>query len=160
MNYNINCLYPSSYLVCERVTVLVGCWGSPRSPWTAEACWSKKMKVGARGRGREWREEKGKREGREGGRGSGGIVVTLQCTDSVMVVYREVGKITSSSSSSSPPCSQILVCAPSNIAVDQLTEKIHRTGLKVVRLCAKSREAIDSPVSFLALHNQVRAHPG
>ena len=47
------------------------------------------------------------------------------------------------------------MCAPSNIAVDQLTEKIHKTGLKVVRLCAKSREAIDSPVSFLALHNQV-----
>ena len=57
-------------------------------------------------------------------------------------------------------CSQILVCAPSNIAVDQLTEKIHRTGLKVVRLCAKSREAIDSPVSFLALHHQVMAHTG
>ena len=56
--------------------------------------------------------------------------------------------------------SQILVCAPSNIAVDQLTEKIHRTKLKVVRLCAKSREAIDSPVSFLSLHNQVLKHPG
>ena len=52
------------------------------------------------------------------------------------------------------------MCAPSNIAVDQLTEKIHRTKLKVVRLCTKSREAIDSPVSFLALHNQVRAHTG
>ncbi|CAG5115158.1 unnamed protein product [Candidula unifasciata] len=51
----------------------------------------------------------------------------------------------------------VLVCAPSNIAVDQLTEKIHKTGLKVVRLCAKSREAIDSPVSFLALHNQIRS---
>lgn len=50
----------------------------------------------------------------------------------------------------------VLVCAPSNIAVDQLTEKIHMTGLKVVRLCAKSREAISSPVSFLALHNQLR----
>lgn len=50
----------------------------------------------------------------------------------------------------------VLVCAPSNTAVDQLTEKIHLTGLKVVRLCAKSREAIDSPVSFLALHNQIR----
>ena len=25
----------------------------------------------------------------------------------------------------------MLVCAPSNIAVDQLTEKIHKTGLKV-----------------------------
>lgn len=51
---------------------------------------------------------------------------------------------------------QILVCAPSNIAVDQLTEKLHRTGLKVVRLCAKSREAVATSVSFLALHNQVR----
>lgn len=50
----------------------------------------------------------------------------------------------------------VLVCAPSNIAVDQLTEKIHRTKLKVIRVCAKSREAIDSPVSFLALHNQIR----
>uniref|UniRef100_A0AAG5D4A6 DNA helicase n=1 Tax=Anopheles atroparvus TaxID=41427 RepID=A0AAG5D4A6_ANOAO len=50
----------------------------------------------------------------------------------------------------------ILVCAPSNTAVDQLTEKIHRTNLKVVRVCARSREAIDSPVSFLALHNQIR----
>ncbi|KAF5352328.1 hypothetical protein D9757_014293 [Collybiopsis confluens] len=27
---------------------------------------------------------------------------------------------------------QVLVCAPSNVAVDQLTEKIHSTGLKVV----------------------------
>lgn len=50
----------------------------------------------------------------------------------------------------------VLVCAPSNTAVDQLTEKIHRTNLKVVRVCAKSREVIDSPVSFLALHNQIR----
>ncbi|KAK7492584.1 hypothetical protein BaRGS_00016250, partial [Batillaria attramentaria] len=51
----------------------------------------------------------------------------------------------------------VLVCAPSNIGVDHLTEKIHKTGLKVVRLCAKSRETIDSPVSFLALHNQIRS---
>ena len=56
--------------------------------------------------------------------------------------------------------SPVLVCAPSNIAVDQLTEKIHRTGLKVVRLCAKSREAVSSPVSFLALHNQIRKMDG
>jgi len=51
----------------------------------------------------------------------------------------------------------VLVCAPSNTAVDQLTLKIHQTGLKVVRLMAKSREAINSPVSFLALHNQLRS---
>lgn len=50
---------------------------------------------------------------------------------------------------------QVLVCAPSNVAVDQLTEKIHHTGLKVVRVTAKSREALDSPVSFLTLHDQV-----
>ncbi|XP_021948594.1 regulator of nonsense transcripts 1 [Folsomia candida] len=50
----------------------------------------------------------------------------------------------------------VLVCAPSNTAVDQLTEKIHQTGLKVVRLCAKSREGLDSSVAFLSLHNQIR----
>ena len=43
----------------------------------------------------------------------------------------------------------ILVCAPSNTAVDQLTEKIERTGLKVVRLCAKSREAIGKLIANL-----------
>ena len=50
---------------------------------------------------------------------------------------------------------QVLVCAPSNVAVDHLCDKIHQTGLKVVRLAAKSREALDSSVAFLALHNQV-----
>jgi len=52
--------------------------------------------------------------------------------------------------------SQVLVCAPSNVAVDQLTEKIHSTGLKVVRLAAKSREAVSSSVDFLTLHTLVR----
>ncbi|CAM6082950.1 unnamed protein product [Calypogeia fissa] len=51
---------------------------------------------------------------------------------------------------------QVLVCAPSNVAVDQLAEKISATGLKVVRLCAKSREAVTSPVEHLTLHYQVR----
>lgn len=51
---------------------------------------------------------------------------------------------------------QVLVCAPSNVAVDQLCERIHRTGLKVVRLTAKSREDVESSVNFLALHEQVR----
>ncbi|KAJ3327492.1 hypothetical protein HDU76_011708 [Blyttiomyces sp. JEL0837] len=50
---------------------------------------------------------------------------------------------------------QVLVCAPSNVAVDQLAEKIHQTGLKVVRVMAKSREELDSPISFLSLHDQV-----
>lgn len=52
--------------------------------------------------------------------------------------------------------SQVLVCAPSNVAVDQLCERIHHTGLKVVRLTAKSREDVESSVGFLALHEQVR----
>lgn len=51
---------------------------------------------------------------------------------------------------------QVLVCAPSNVAVDQLCERIHRTGLKVVRLTAKSREDVESSVGFLSLHQQVR----
>jgi regulator of nonsense transcripts 1 len=51
--------------------------------------------------------------------------------------------------------SQVLVCAPSNVAVDQLTEKIHKTGLKVVRMCAKSREAVSTSVDFLTLHKLV-----
>ncbi|KAG8760807.1 hypothetical protein FRC14_001835 [Serendipita sp. 396] len=53
---------------------------------------------------------------------------------------------------------QVLVCAPSNVAVDQLTEKIHITGLKVVRLTAKSREELESSVAFLSLHRQVANH--
>lgn len=52
---------------------------------------------------------------------------------------------------------QIFVCAPSNIVVDQLAEKIHNSGLKVVRICSKSREAVSSNVDFLTLHNQVRS---
>ena len=50
---------------------------------------------------------------------------------------------------------QVCVCAPSNVAVDQLAEKIHQTGLKVVRLSAKSREAVASSVEVLTLHFQV-----
>lgn len=51
--------------------------------------------------------------------------------------------------------SQVLVAAPSNVAVDQLAEKICATGLKVVRVCAKSRESLGSPVEHLTLHYQV-----
>jgi hypothetical protein len=55
-----------------------------------------------------------------------------------------------------PPPSQVLVVAPSNIAVDQLAERVAATGLKVVRLQAKSREAVTGPVEQLTLHYQVR----
>ena len=50
---------------------------------------------------------------------------------------------------------QVLVTAPSNVAVDQLTEKIAATGLKVVRLASKTREATTSSVDHLCLHIMV-----
>lgn len=50
---------------------------------------------------------------------------------------------------------QILVTAPSNVAVDQLTEKIAATGLRVVRLASKTREATSSSVDHLCLHIMV-----
>jgi regulator of nonsense transcripts 1 len=53
---------------------------------------------------------------------------------------------------------QVLVCAPSNVAVDQLAEKIEKTGLRVVRVSAKSRESSElSNVEHLCLHNLVRS---
>ena len=51
---------------------------------------------------------------------------------------------------------QVLVTAPSNIAVDHLAERIALAGLKIVRLQAKSREAVAGPVEHLTLHYQVR----
>ena len=55
---------------------------------------------------------------------------------------------------------KVLVCAPSNIAADQLSEKIEKIGLKVVRVCAKSRESISTRVEHLSLHNQMRKLEG
>eukprot|EP00392_Amoebophrya_sp_AT5.2_P007086 g7100.t1 len=55
----------------------------------------------------------------------------------------------------SPQHAQVLVCAPSNIAVDQLAEKLHKTGLSVVRVVAKSREHIATNVEYLCLHKQI-----
>lgn len=43
---------------------------------------------------------------------------------------------------------QVLVCAPSNIAVDQLTEKIHRSGLKVIILMPKHENRIIKNYKF------------
>mmetsp|Transcript_36703 Transcript_36703/g.80318 ORF Transcript_36703/g.80318 Transcript_36703/m.80318 type:complete len:1068 (+) Transcript_36703:116-3319(+) len=47
---------------------------------------------------------------------------------------------------------QVLVTAPSNVAVDQLTEKIAATGLRVVRLASKTREQVTSTIDHLCLH--------
>jgi hypothetical protein len=51
---------------------------------------------------------------------------------------------------------QVLVAAPSNIAVDHLAERVALTGLRVVRVQAKSREEVASPVEALTLAYQVR----
>merc|ERR1712216_647168 len=51
--------------------------------------------------------------------------------------------------------SQILVSAPSNVAVDQLAKKISHTGLKVVRLTPKSTEILESSVKHLRLQYKV-----
>ena len=51
---------------------------------------------------------------------------------------------------------QVLVCAPSNVAVDQLTEKIHATGVMVVRVQAKTREHMEElSVNSLCLHTMI-----
>jgi regulator of nonsense transcripts 1 len=50
---------------------------------------------------------------------------------------------------------QVLVTAPSNVAVDHLTEKIAASGLRVVRLASKTREATSSSVDHLCLHIMV-----
>ena len=56
---------------------------------------------------------------------------------------------------------QVLVTAPSNVAVDQLTEKIAATGLRVVRMASKTREAgVSSSVDHLCLHVMVPAAAG
>lgn len=54
----------------------------------------------------------------------------------------------------------MLVVAPSNIAVDHLAERIAQTGLRVVRLQARSREAVATTVEHLTLHYQVRGGAG
>ncbi|KAH9251065.1 hypothetical protein BASA81_011125 [Batrachochytrium salamandrivorans] len=53
--------------------------------------------------------------------------------------------------------SPVLVCAPSNVAVDHLAERINQTGVRVVRLSAKSREHIESKVEHLTLHHMIDA---
>ncbi|KAA6411769.1 MAG: regulator of nonsense transcripts 1 protein, partial [Trebouxia sp. A1-2] len=54
------------------------------------------------------------------------------------------------------PQSPTSLQSPSNVAVDHLAEKLDQTGLKVVRVAARSREAISSNVEHLTLHYQVR----
>jgi regulator of nonsense transcripts 1 len=51
---------------------------------------------------------------------------------------------------------QVLCAATSNVAVDHLATRIAKTGLKVVRVFAKSREDLPSDAADLGLHTLVR----
>ncbi|ADM12486.1 putative DNA helicase [Encephalitozoon intestinalis ATCC 50506] len=51
---------------------------------------------------------------------------------------------------------KVLVVAPSNTAVDQLTLKIHKTGLRVLRVMSRRRECGQSDVNFLSLHENLK----
>ena len=46
----------------------------------------------------------------------------------------------------------ILVCAPSNVAADEICSRIHHTGVNVVRLMAVSKENMQSPIQELCVH--------
>lgn len=53
----------------------------------------------------------------------------------------------------------VLVCAPSNTAVDQLTEKIHKTDLKVVRYVGKPVKILENQFCVIVVDcvpNRVR----
>ncbi|QPG73800.1 ATP-dependent RNA helicase [Brettanomyces nanus] len=52
---------------------------------------------------------------------------------------------------------KVIVCAPSNVAVDHLAYKLIQMGLKVVRIVARSREDLDSSVEKYCLNSQVKA---
>lgn len=55
----------------------------------------------------------------------------------------------------------VLVCAPSNVAADQLAERLTKTGLRVVRLVAKSREGIVSDgIKEISLGDLVKTASG
>ena len=47
---------------------------------------------------------------------------------------------------------RVLVCAPSNVAADEICQRIHRTGVKVVRVMALSKQDQPSPVENLCVH--------
>ncbi|WEJ93722.1 ATP-dependent RNA helicase [Yamadazyma tenuis] len=51
---------------------------------------------------------------------------------------------------------KVLVCAPSNVAVDHLTEKLASVGLKVLRLRARAREDIATAVEGYCLDYLLR----
>ena len=85
------------------------------------------------------------------------VASVIQCPMSLIQGPPGTGKTVTSATlvfhlTKQPNMGQVLVVAPSNVAVDQLTEKINATGLRVVRLASKTRENTVSSVDHLCLH--------
>lgn len=59
---------------------------------------------------------------------------TGKTVTSAAIVYQLVSNLRNNNKKG-----QVLVCAPSNIVVDMLAERINKTKLKVVRFCSKLR---------------------
>ena len=55
---------------------------------------------------------------------------------------------------------KILICASSNVAVDNIVARIHSTGVNVVKIASRTREKIRSEVDSLCLHTLVRNYIG
>lgn len=54
------------------------------------------------------------------------------------------------------PTEKILVCAPSNEAVDRITQLLHACRLNIVRLCSKGREKIETKIEEISFHHKIR----
>ncbi|CAG9322275.1 unnamed protein product [Blepharisma stoltei] len=70
---------------------------------------------------------------------------TGKTSTSVAIIYHMLKKFNE----------QILACAPSNNAADQLALRLESCGVKVLRVVARSREALKSETDHLALHNLI-----
>ena len=55
---------------------------------------------------------------------------------------------------------QVLVCSASNAAIDNIAYWIGQTGIKVIRVCASSRENIDSKAKQYSLHELIKGMKG
>jgi superfamily I DNA and/or RNA helicase len=55
---------------------------------------------------------------------------------------------------------QVLVCSASNAAIDNITYWIGKTGIKVARLCASSRECIDTNIKQYCVHELIKTQKG
>ena len=53
---------------------------------------------------------------------------------------------------------KILICASSNVAVDNIVARIHSTGVNVVKIASKTRERMTSDVDHLCLHTLTRKY--